>query len=68
MPRKKKITSYQSAMEELTTIVTAIESQSVSVDQLGDYTTRANELVQYCQTKLRATEEQVQQNFDKLES
>lgn len=63
MPRKKKLKSYDAAMEELESIVTNIESETVSVDTLGEYTERANELLQFCQTKLRATQEKVQQNL-----
>lgn len=52
---KKKL-SYQSAYEELQSICNQLESEEVDVDQITDLVKRANELVKYCQDRLRGIE------------
>lgn len=52
---KKKL-SYQSAYEELQSICEQLESEEVDVDQITDLVKRANELVKYCQDRLRGIE------------
>lgn len=52
---KKKLT-YQSAYEELQAICEQLESEEVDVDQITDLVKRANELVKYCQDRLRGIE------------
>lgn len=51
--------TYEAAYKELADIAREIESESVSIDVLAQKMKRASELIQYCQTKLRATEEEV---------
>jgi exodeoxyribonuclease VII small subunit len=48
--------TYEAAYKELTEIAQEIENESVSVDVLADKVKRASELIEFCQTKLRATE------------
>ncbi|SMD31939.1 Exodeoxyribonuclease VII small subunit [Reichenbachiella faecimaris] len=52
---KKKLT-YQSAYNELQSICEQLESEEVDVDQITDLVKRANELVKYCQDRLRSIE------------
>lgn len=52
---KEKL-SYESAFEELQSIVNAIDSESVSVDELATKVERASELIKFCSKKLRDTE------------
>ena len=51
--------TYEQAYKELEAISKEIESQSVSIDVLAAKVKRASELITYCQTKLRSTEEEV---------
>ncbi|MEP2024091.1 MAG: exodeoxyribonuclease VII small subunit [Reichenbachiella sp.] len=52
---KKKLT-YQSAYDELQSICDQLESEEVDVDQITDLVKRANELVKFCQDRLRGIE------------
>jgi exodeoxyribonuclease VII small subunit len=51
--------SYEEAYKELKQIAIEIENESVSVDVLAARVKRASELITYCQSKLRATEQEV---------
>jgi exodeoxyribonuclease VII small subunit len=51
--------SYEEAYKELKQIASEIENESVSVDVLAARVKRASELITYCQSKLRATEQEV---------
>lgn len=51
--------SYEEAYKELKEIALEIENESVSVDVLAARVKRASELITYCQSKLRATEQEV---------
>ncbi|NTS40789.1 exodeoxyribonuclease VII small subunit [Flavisolibacter sp. BT320] len=51
--------SYEEAFSELKKISAEIESDSVSVDVLAEKVKRASFLIDYCQQKLRASEEEV---------
>jgi exodeoxyribonuclease VII small subunit len=51
--------NYEDAYRELRAIAQEIESQNVSVDVLAEKVRRANELIAFCQEKLRATEIEV---------
>lgn len=52
---KKKL-SYQAAYDELQTICEQLESEEIDVDQITELVKRANELVKYCQDRLRGIE------------
>lgn len=60
--------TYESAYAELKKIATEIESESVSVDVLAARVKRASELITYCQTKLRSTEQEVNNIIKQMES
>jgi exodeoxyribonuclease VII small subunit len=51
--------NYEAAFKELETITREIETESVSVDVLADKVKRASALIDYCQNKLRSTEDEV---------
>ncbi|HNP99137.1 MAG TPA: exodeoxyribonuclease VII small subunit, partial [Bacteroidia bacterium] len=48
--------TYESAYAELKQIAVEIEDETVSVDTLAEKVKRASELIQFCQSRLRATE------------
>ena len=60
----KKIVNYQSAMEELKTIVAQLEANAIGIDELSEKVKRAAELVQFCQQKLRTTEKEMDNLFE----
>jgi exodeoxyribonuclease VII small subunit len=59
--------TYESAYNELKKIAQEIENESVSVDVLADKVKRASELIAFCQKKLRATEEEVNNIIKQME-
>lgn len=59
--------TYESAYAELKQIVADIEDEEVTVDLLADRVKRASELIKYCQTKLRSTDDAVQQIIREME-
>ncbi len=63
----KKDLSYQKALDELESIVKKIEQNEPDVDELNDMVVRAVELVKYCKTKLKTTEEQISNNLEELD-
>ncbi|MBU7577110.1 MAG: exodeoxyribonuclease VII small subunit [Flavihumibacter sp.] len=48
--------TYESAYAELQEIVTALENETISVDELALKVKRATQLVAFCQEKLKSTE------------
>ena len=63
----KKDLSYQKAMDELESIVKKIEQNEPDVDELNDMVVRAVELVKYCKSKLKTTEDQINNNLEELD-
>lgn len=59
--------TYEQAFEELRMIATEIEDETVSVDVLAEKVKRASELINYCQTKLRSTEVEVNKIIKQME-
>ena len=53
------IMTYESAYKELEEITREIEHEGVSVDILSEKVKRASFLIEFCQKKLRQTEEEV---------
>ena len=51
--------TYEAAYAELAAIAAAIESETVSIDVLAQKVKRAQELIAFCQARLRATETEV---------
>lgn len=59
--------TYEAAYNELKKISQEIETESVSVDVLAEKVKRASFLIQYCQAKLKATEEEVNNIISQME-
>ena len=59
--------TYEAAYEELLQIAKEIETESVSVDVLAEKVKRASELVNFCQSKLKATETEVNKIISQME-
>jgi exodeoxyribonuclease VII small subunit len=55
--------SYDDAMIELQNIVSALQNEAVSVDDLAENTERAALLIKLCREKLRQTEGEIQKIF-----
>jgi len=64
----KKILTYESAYNELKKIAEEIETESVSVDVLAEKVKRAAELIGFCQSKLRSTEQEVNNIIKQMET
>lgn len=60
--------TYESAYKELTEIAQEIETEAVSVDVLAERVKRASDLIEFCQTKLRATETEVNKIIKQMEN
>ena len=63
----EQILSYEAAFQELKEIETEIANETVSVDVLAEKVKRASYLIQFCQTKLRATESEVNNIIKQME-
>jgi len=63
---EEKLT-YETALSELTAISKEIESETISVDELASKVKRASELIEFCQAKLKDTEEQVNKIISRME-
>jgi exodeoxyribonuclease VII small subunit len=55
----KKIT-YDAAYAELSQILNTLQDEDTSLDELSTLLKRANELADYCKTKLRSIEEEIE--------
>lgn len=61
---------YKEAVEEIESIVNAIENETVDVDVLAEKVKRATFLIKLCKKKLKSTDEEVRKilkEFDKSE-
>ncbi|WP_082318171.1 exodeoxyribonuclease VII small subunit [Hymenobacter sp. DG25A] len=59
--------TYRNAIEELETILRALETDTVDVDELTAKVQRSSELIRLCKQKLRAAEAAIDQVFDSLD-
>lgn len=62
--KKSEELSYESAMTELQQIVSDLQAEAIGIDALSDKVKRAASLIQFCKTKLRTTEEDIDQFFE----
>lgn len=60
--------TYTEAFEELNSIVSMIDEGNISVDELSEKVKRAALLIQFCKSKLTATEGDVRKVLEQLES
>ena len=58
---------YEDAMHELESIVSGIEDDQISIDELSDKIKRATELIKTCKTKLFKTEQDIADVLKDLE-
>lgn len=56
--------SYSEALEELRQIVAQLQNRQTDLDELDLRLQRAQELVQFCQKRLRSTEDRLEGLFD----
>jgi exodeoxyribonuclease VII small subunit len=59
--------TYRQAIEELETILRALETDSVDVDDLTARVQRSAELIRLCKQKLRSAESAIDQVFENLD-
>lgn len=64
---EEKLT-YEAAKSELTAISKEIESEEISVDQLAAKVKRASVLIEFCQARLKNTEEEVNKIISRMEN
>ena len=60
--------TYQQALEELTDIVEQLENESIPIDELAEKVKRASILINYCQSRLTATDSEVKKIISQLEN
>lgn len=66
---EKKINlTYEKAYAELAAIAAEIENETISVDVLAIKVKRAADLITFCQTKLKSTEQDVNKIIAQMES
>ncbi len=51
--------SYEEALADLQKILTDLQNEQTSIDDLADQSKRANALVEYCREKLRGIEKEL---------
>jgi len=64
---KKNDLSFEAAKHSLDKIIFELQDENTSVDQLADLVRKAQELIQYCQHKLRNIETEVHSLLDEEE-
>jgi len=68
MSKSKAIAkNYESAYDELQTIIEQIEEGDIGVDELADKVKRASALISFCKKKLKSVEEDVDEVMKKME-
>ena len=65
MSKKISELSYEEAMQDLRTIVHELQEATVSIDDLSEKSKRAATLIRYCREKLRKTEDELKDLFEK---
>lgn len=58
--------NYKEAISKLEEIVNRIENEEPDVDEISGLVKEAHELLLFCKSRLKATESEVQEAFDKL--
>jgi exodeoxyribonuclease VII small subunit len=64
---EEKLT-YETAYAELAAIAKEIENETISVDALATKVKRASELIDFCQSKLKSTESEVNKIISQMEN
>ena len=68
---KEKLTpveklNYDDSVDELQTILSSLQSESLSIDDLTDTIKRASQLLESCNARLKTTEKEVEKIIVKL--
>ena len=65
---KRKLT-YEKSISRLEQILEQIENQDIGIDELSEKIKEANSIIEFCRTKLKSTEDEINQllNSDKAE-
>lgn len=63
----KKLPGYKEAVEEIESIVTEIEGETVDVDELAKKVKRAIFLIKLCRDRLRKTDDDVKNILKELD-
>tara|TARA_B100001115_G_C15439303_1_gene206422 strand:+ start:206 stop:424 length:219 start_codon:yes stop_codon:yes gene_type:complete len=58
--------SYDEAIKELNNILSSLQDETLSIDQLTDSIKRASELLESCNSRLISTEKEVNSVIQKL--
>ncbi len=58
--------TYKEAIAKLEEIVNKIENEDPDVDEISGLVKEAYELLMFCKNRLKATEEEVHEAFEKL--
>ena len=58
--------TYDAAVVELKTILSSLQDETLSIDQLTDSIKRASELLESCNSRLKSTESEVSSVIKKL--
>jgi exodeoxyribonuclease VII small subunit len=58
--------TYKDAIKKLEEIVNRIENEDPDVDEISGLVKEAYELLMFCKKRLKTTEEEVQEAFEKL--
>ena len=56
--------SFENALEELQQLVTELQGEAVSIDELSEKAKRAADLIKQCREKLRHTDQELKGLFD----
>jgi len=64
----KKNLNYTDAMLELEEILNGLENNELSIDVLTEKAKRAAELIEFCRTKLKGTENELKKINESLDS
>ena len=59
--------TYKDALQEIETIVAALEDNKLDIDELSKNVKRISKLIAFCKTKLKSTEEEVTKILDTIE-
>ncbi|MEQ9426031.1 MAG: exodeoxyribonuclease VII small subunit [Cyclobacteriaceae bacterium] len=59
--------TYKSATEELEQIANQIENDEPDIDELASLVKRAKELIQFCKSRLKSTESEIDEALKELE-
>ena len=62
----KKTLTYTEALKDLEKIVHRIEHEEPDVDELNELVKQAGNLIKYCKTKLKASEEELNKNLGEM--